>query len=423
MKKRLNKEKKKNEVKFSGSYLKKLKSRLMSEQNNFNFFEVLVLIVVSIFFGIVVGFFLNFKRNSLSSAESSSELLDVYNTILNTYDGDLNEKDLMNAAISGMVNSLGDEYSVYMNADETKDFNLNVDGSYFGIGATVATGDDGNYVYDLFDNAPAKNAGMKIGDIIVSVNGADVTGYDLEELTALFLVDEGTKLNIQVLRGDKTIDISLVVSKVEIPVVFSKVIELENQKVGYINISSFSSISYNQFKAHLDSLEKEKIDFLIIDVRDNLGGHLSQVEKILSLFFNKKTVLYQIQEKDKVKKVYSSGNRNAKYKVAILTNSSSASASEILAACFKENCSECFTVGTDTFGKGSVQQEFSLSSGSSFKFTTQKWLTPSGNWINGKGVKADYFVEQSENYYADPKDDNDAQLKRALDIICEKKKN
>lgn len=164
-------------------------------------------------------------------------------------------------------------------------------------------------------------------------------------------------------------------------------------------------------------MEKKKIDSLIIDLRDNPGGHLSQTRDILSMFFDKKTVLYELKNKDKVTKIYSSSNEKRSYPIVILVSGNSASASEVMSSCFKDNYKSVTIVGTTTYGKGTVQQTINLSSGTSFKYTTEKWLTSRGKSIDGVGLNPDVEVVLDQSYYSNPTYENDLQLQKAVEIL------
>jgi carboxyl-terminal processing protease len=242
-----------------------------------------------------------------------------------------------------------------------------------------------------------------------------------QKLTSLIRGKEGTNINLVIKRGDDEINLEFKREKIEITCVTTNTIEDDIAKIGYIKIDLFSAVSYKQFEKALNRLEKDGIDSLIIDVRNNPGGHLDQVSKILSLFFDKKTVLYQIQTKKKNKKVYSSTNMTRDYEVVVLTNGSSASASEVLAACFKDNYKKGLVIGLKTYGKGTVQKSQTLSSGTSFKYTTEKWLTPKGKWLNREGLVPDVVVEPSEDYLNNPIFENDNQLQVAVMKIKESK--
>ncbi len=403
---------------------KKVKNKLWpDEYSSFNIPEVIMLVIISILFGVVVGCILTYsKAFTVENSSYESELLSTYQKIRDNYYDEVSEKELLNAAINGMIGALDDPYSYYMDNNTTENFNQKIDGSYVGIGTTVLHDEnDGNKVTDIFEESPADKAGVKVGDIFLSIDGTDVRYMSLNEISDYIKGSANTSSNFVFIRNGKNIEITITRDVVNIPSVSSKIIEGNNKNIGYIFVDTFASNTYKQFKNNLTSLEKQKIDSLIIDVRNNPGGHLSQVEDILSLFFNKKTVLYQIETKDKVEKIYASSRKTRSYDVVVLINESSASASEILASCFQENYKKATIIGTTSYGKGTVQKSLELSTGSSLKYTTEKWLTSKGNWINDKGVVPDIVVEQGEEYETNPSDENDLQLQKALEILSKNK--
>ena len=392
----------------------KIKEVIVEKKVGFNTFEVLVIVVVSILFGFVVGGIISNNTKTTSGVRISPELQEfvtTYNNILDNYYDKVEEKDLVNAAIKGMIDSLDDPYSIYMNDKDTEDFNQVVDGSYVGIGVTVSTKDKQNYVVGVFSNSPAEKGGLKVGDIFVKVNNKDVSKSNIEELTKLIKGKKGTTVDITVLRDNKEVTTTITRDNVDIPSVIGKVIEKDNKKIGYLYISSFAANTYKQFDKELTKLEKKKINSLIIDVRSNPGGHLNQVTKILEKF------LYQIESKGNKTKKYSNTKEKRKYKVAVLINPGSASASELLAAAFKESYDNSVIVGEKSYGKGTVQKAYRLSNGSSVKYTTEKWLTPKGNWIDKKGVEPTHKVKLSDKYKDNPTDDNDNQLQKAIELL------
>ena len=396
---------------------------VVENKSGFNTVEVIAIIIVSILFGVVIGSIITSSKSSVSTKKVSSELQEfvvTYNNLLDNYYGDIEEKDLVNAAIKGMISSLDDPYSLYMDSDETDEFNETVDGSYVGIGVTVANKDGNNYIVSMFDDSPSKEAGLKVGDIFVKINDKDVSSISLDELTSLIKGKAGEKVTVTVLRDNQEITEVVTRKKVDIPSVSSKIFEKDDHNIGYIYISTFAANTYKQFKSTLNKLENKEIDSLVIDVRSNPGGHLNQVTDILELFMDKSSVLYQVEVKGKKTKKYSTTNTKRDYNVAVIINSASASASEILAAAFKESYSNSFIVGVRSYGKGTVQKAYQLSNGSSVKYTTEKWLTPKGNWIDKAGVTPDFSVEQGEEYQNNPTDDLDTQLQKALEVVIKK---
>lgn len=390
----------------------------LEEKPAFNTVEVTVVIVISILFGIIVGCILTYGKGLVAGLDDkyAKELVNTYDTILDNYYGNISEADLLNAAIDGMVDVLGDQYSYYMNKSETADFNQQLDGSYVGIGATIMFFDTGNEIIEMFENSPAEKAGLKVGDIIVGVNGEGVSGYSSSELSKLLIGDSGTTVDIKVKRGEEVKEFSLTRGLVTIPSVSSKVVEKDGNNIGYIDIDTFAANTYYQFKDHLNKLEDKKIDSLIIDVRDNTGGHLSQASKILSMFFDKKTLLYQIETKDGVENVYATSKDKRTYDVVVLINYGSASASEILASAFKDNYKNATIVGINSYGKGTIQSAIRLSTGASLKYTSQKWLTSKGEWLDNKGVLPDVEVKNEDPNYT-VAGENDLQYQKAIEVL------
>lgn len=390
----------------------------LATKTTFSIFEVIILIIISILFGIIIGYFITYTREAKSVSESNvSKIVETYNDIVDNYYDEIDEDALGNAAIKAMIESLDDPYSNYMDSDTTSDFNDTIEGSFVGIGVTVTFNEDSNVITEVNSNGPADKAGLEVDDIILKVDENDVSNASSSELSNLIRGTAGTKVKITVKRGDDTNTFTVTRDVIEIESVVNKVINYNNQKVGYIRIESFASNTYTQFSKALKRLEKKNISSLIIDVRNNPGGHLLQTKEILSMFFNKKTVLYQIQSKNTKKKVYSLSNETRSYPVAVLINKGSASASEILASCFKDNYDNAIIVGVTSYGKGTVQKTDSFSNGTSIKYTTRKWLTSKGKWINGKGIVPDYEVEQSSEYYDNPNYNTDTQLQEALSIL------
>lgn len=399
------------------------KEVIVERNVGFNTFEVTLIIIISVLFGFIVGCILNSSKSSFTGKEVPTEINEfimTYNSILDNYYGSVNEKDLMNAAISGMVNSLDDPYSSFMNTEDTEVFNKTVDGVYVGIGVTVVSKDNRYVVVDIFDKSPAKDSGMMVGDVIVKIGKTDVSLLSLNEVAKLIRGKKDTVVKITVLRGNEELVLKVKRGDVEVTSVTGEVIEKDNKKIGYIYINSFAATTFKQFKSVLSDLEKKKISSLILDVRGNPGGHLTQVSAILEMFFDKKTVLYQIESKSKRQKVYSTTKEKREYPVVVIVNEQSASASEILASSFQDNYKNATVLGTTTYGKGTVQKAMNLSSGVSLKYTTQKWLTPKGAWINEKGVVPDVEVFQGESYYNVPSMENDMQVQKAIEILIQK---
>lgn len=397
-------------------------SMLKKDTNDtYKFKEVLVIMI----FSLALGFFTCFSiitifnggRSYFTLNKDLDKFIDSYYTIVDNYYGDLNKEELVNSAIEGMINSVGDIYTNYSDSDTTTSFLETVEGTYEGIGCTIAQKQTGEIVVvDIFENGPSAKAGLKVDDIILKIDDIEAEGKTTTELSNYIKTTKNKTVVIKVLRNDEEKEIKVVREKVEVPTVTSEVLEKNDKKIGYINISIFSSITDKQFNTELEKLQKEKIQGLIIDVRSNGGGYLSSVTNILNRILEKDKIIYQLESKDKVEKTKDSTKECLDIPIAVLTNTGSASASEILAAAIKESYGG-FVVGTNTYGKGTVQQTSQLPDGSMIKYTVQNWLTPDGNWVNEVGLEPTDFVELSEEYYNNPTIDNDNQMQKALELL------
>ncbi len=386
---------------------------------NFNLFEVIIIVIISISLGTIIGSSIIYSNDKIAITKIPKELdefVKTYNNINENYYKKIKKEDLVDAAIEGMINSLDDPYSNYMSESDTETFNETIDGEYVGIGVTISIEEDYAQILEVADNSPAKSAGLKVNDKIIEIDNKKIKGKSIEEISNLVKGKKNSKIKLKVLRNDKELEFTLKRKPVEISSIESKVIEQNDKKIGYIYIDVFAANTYKQFKNNLNKLESKNIDSLIIDVRNNPGGHLNQVTKILELFLDKNKVLYQIKVKNNTTKVYSTTKDKRNYNIAVLINSSSASAAEILASAIKESYHGTI-VGITSHGKGTVQKSYELNNGTSLKYTTEEWLTPNGNSINKKGVIPDEEVKLDEDYYNEGTDEFDNQLQKAIEII------
>lgn len=357
-------------------------------------------------------------KNYLRVTKDLSKVVDTYYAIVDNYYKDLDKEKLIDGAVEGMISQVGDTFTSYSAATDAETFSETIKGSYEGIGCAIAKYNTGEIkVIEVFPSSPAEKAGLLVGDKIIKVDNEDYTDKESTDISNYIKNSGKDKIILTVERENKEIDITINLSKVEIPYVSSKILEQNDKKIGYIAISLFSGNSYKQFKNNLEKIEKEKIDGLIIDVRDNSGGYLSSVTDISNMFLEKGKIIYQLEDPKGTIKKKDTTKEKRTYKVAVLINSSSASASEILASAIKESYKDGLVVGTKSYGKGTVQETKKLLDGSMIKYTTQKWLTPNGNYINEKGVEPTNEVELSEEYYQNPTEENDNQLNEALNLL------
>lgn len=382
--------------------------------------------IITLILGMVIGTFLTYISKNYNNSSTNSnikipteleEFVETYNNIINYYYEDVDSEGLLEAGINGMLEYLGDDYSIYMDEETSESFNEEVEGKYKGIGVEITQSSDGTVsISDVFKDTPASKAGLQIGDIFIKVEDTDVTGKTSSEIANLIKNSGLSEVNIVVKRDNEEKSFKIELDEVEIPSVTSKVFEKNGKKIGYIDISIFASNTTSQFEKALLELEGKDIDSLIIDVRDNSGGYLSTVTDIASLFMDKSKVIYQLDTKGVVEQIYSKTNTSRDYEIRVLINQNSASASEILAAALQESYG-AKVVGVNSFGKGTVQTAYQLESGATVKYTIQKWLTPNGNWINETGVTPDIKVEMDGDYYQNPGDDTDNQLQSAIEDI------
>ncbi len=391
----------------------------LNKKKKFNLMEVIAIMIITVIFGMFTGGILMYGRGALNYGikKELSEFVDMYTEILNEYYTDIEEDGLLEAGINGMVSYLGDPYSVFMDEETTAAFNEKVNGEYVGIGTEIIQYTDLKVeVRASYENGPAYEAGIREGDIIIKVDGNDIHEKSLSEISSMVKGKEGTIVTITVLRGDEELTFEVKRRSIDIESVSTEIIEYNNSKIGYIAIDIFAANTNEQFKDKLEELEKEKIESLIIDVRGNSGGYLSTVSDILQLFLKKNDLIYQLKTKGKVEKFYDKTNEFRDYKVAVLVNGGSASASELLTACMKETY-KAYTIGTITYGKSKVQKTQGLANGASIKFTFQEWLTPDGNSVGDKGIEPEYVVPYQSS---DTEHEYDSQLQKALDLLTGK---
>ena len=292
-----------------------------------------------------------------------------------------------------------------MNNDQSDSFDDNLDGTYEGIGIVL----QGIEIIEVYKNSPAEKAGLKIGDVVKKINGEEMSlenAYDVIQN-----VKDNTEgvMNITVERDGKIIDKEIAINRINLPIVTSNFVDINNNRIGYIKITSFTENSFEQFNEQLVELEqKNNIQKLIIDLRDNGGGYLEQSAEIASLFIEKGKIIYSLEDKKKKNDVKDDTKEKRDYKIVLLVNSASASASEILTAALKDN-NNAIIVGTKTFGKGKVQTTKKLDDGTILKYTSSKWLRPNGDCIDGNGIISDYEVEQSDN--------KDNQYEKAISLL------
>ena len=389
------------------------------KKEGFSYPEMVIIMIIAILFGFLIGNVVSFTKKETTNSSVPSELkefVDTYNDIVNNYYDKVNKEELIDAGIKGMINYLDDPYATYFDGTSSTNFNQTLEGNYEGVGIEVTLDNSKVKITKVFADTPAKKAGIKVGDYITKVNGESVEGKSLSDVVSLIKTAKNKEVEITITRDNQEKTMKVTRTTVDMPYTSSKVYEENGKKIGYLKIEMFSNNITKQVKKELESLKKKNIDKLVIDVRDNPGGYLTQVTEILSLFMTKKDVIYQLQTKNNNEKVYGTSSKATySYPVVVLINENSASASEILASAFKETYN-AEIVGVNSYGKGTVQKTGDLNNGDTIKFTVQKWLTPRGNWINEKGVTPTKEVKLELKENETLTEDNDNQLKAAIEL-------
>ncbi len=383
--------------------------------------EVVILLVITCMANATIFFFMNIgeKESSLSYNDTVKEILESYNYIKDNYYGDIDEKDLINGAIKGMTEALGDNYSSFIDDNQSDTYDVLLVGEYTGVGIQISQLIGGNEIVisAVFDNSPALKAGLEVGDVVKSINGISTDGMNTSDIGDYIKNGNITNFDIVVTRNGEEKSFKVERGPIVIDSVTSEMFEREGKKIGYIRIDVFALNTDEQFEENLKKLESEGMNSLIIDVRGNTGGHLSSVTNIISEFLDSSKIIYRTSTKTKEEIKYSKGNTAKEYEIILLVDGQSASASEVLASALKESYGAKL-LGTKTFGKGTVQEMQEIeSTGKNYKITTKKWLTPNGNWINGIGITPDYEVELNTKYYENPIRENDNQLNEALNLL------
>lgn len=336
------------------------------------------------------------------------ELVDSY------YMGEKDGEALQEGLYKGYIDGLGDPYSVYYDEEETKDMQESTSGEYSGIGAVLSQNRDTGMitVLQVYPDSPAEKAGIKDGDILYKVNGKEVTGIDLSTVVSHIRGEEGTTVEISVLRGEDSEEIAVTAVREKIEAV-TVTCEMKENEIGYIRVTEFDSVTTEQYQSALEELEKQGMQGLVVDLRSNPGGNLDTVVDMLDLMLPEGTVV-SMEDKSGKETVYSSDEEHQFTKpLAVLMNGYSASASEIYAGAIQDyEAGEI--VGTKSYGKGVVQSIFDLKDGTSVKLTIAEYFLPSGRSINGEGVTPDVEVA----YEADEENpDYDNQLEKAIEVV------
>lgn len=393
-----------------------------NKQNNFAQLRIIiiVMIITAIVSGLTSGIIVysSYGKNTgisykvINNDENLKEFLEVYSQIDEEYYEKVNKSELIKAAISAMLTYLNDNYTTYLDSDETNMLHEYLNGEYKGIGILISD----HTIVQVFDDSPALASGLKVNDEIVKVNGTDVTDKTATDISSMIKSSKNSEVSITVKRNNELIDLTMHLSNLYVPAISSEVID--NTSIGYIRLASFSSTVSNQVERDLKKLEEQNISSIIIDVRSNGGGYLSAAEKVADIFIEKGKVIYTLKSKNYEKTVKDNTDAKSNLKMVVLIDENTASASEILATALKDSYGATI-VGKTSYGKGKVQQTVQLSGGSMAKYTSAKWYRPNGECIDEVGIKPDVEVDLTIE-----KDKNgnitkieDSQLKKAIELL------
>ena len=310
-----------------------------------------------------------------------------------------------------MMAGLGDIYTCYYTPDEYASFMESSNGNYSGIGAMLSQDYSTGIitVVQVFEGSPAEEVGLQPDDILYKVKGEEVTGQDLSLVVTDLKGEEGTAVDISVMRGTEEIDLTVTRRKIEVPTVESRML---TDTIGYIGITEFDDVTDDQFLSALDELKEEGMQDLVIDLRNNGGGLVDVTCNILDELLPEGLIVYTEDKYGNRQEEYSDAEHYFDGKMAVLVNGNSASASEIFAGAIKDYGVGTL-IGTQTFGKGIVQSLFPLSDGSAIKITVSRYYTPAGNNIHEVGIAPDIVLDK------DTESADDNQLQKAIEVLSE----
>ena len=358
---------------------------------------------------------------NIKSSKSLEEYLSRIHQILEKnylWNDNIDDEKLQTSAVKGYVSGLEDEYTEYIPASEMKDFKSKITGNFVGVGIyMIADKETGKVViYYPIPNSPAEKAGIKVGDVILSVNDKEYSIDEFNKMADDIKGEEGTEVKLKIEREGQQLDFTLKREKIILNPIKTQVLE---NNIGYLKLPSFDEDTAKDFKEKVTELKNQGVKSLIIDLRNNGGGIVDEATSIADYFLEKdKIIISTVNNKKEKTETKSKNDPIFDMPIVILVNENTASASEILACSLQEN-NKAKTVGTKTYGKGIIQSVLSLTDGSGIKVTTEEYYTPNGNSIHKKGinpteeiklpdtVKSVYIVNESE----------DTQLKRAIEIL------
>lgn len=361
--------------------------------------------------------------NQLKDTSKYKSLFEVRDTLMKKFDGEIDDNRLLEGAIKGMTAALDDPYTVFMNGEEFEKFMKQSNGSLTGIGIQVTSRDNKITIIEPMKNSPAEAAGIQSNDVILKVNDVELSGEELSKAIEMIGSSENSEVKLTIARGEEEpFDVNVKVDKIKIESLSG---EMLDSNTGYIHIESFmNENTTSDFKDTISSLKDQGMKGLILDLRDNPGGLLSEAVGVASQFIPKDSVItYTIDKYDSKNESLSVGGIAEEIPLIVLVNDGSASASEVVTGALRDYGAATI-IGNTTYGKGVVQQPVKFNDGiGGLKVTISKYYTPNGENINKKGITPDFEVSTDKRIGEQGYDRNsDAQLKFALEKINEKVK-
>ena len=324
-----------------------------------------------------------FKKNELFQIEKV-----FYYLKQNYLDKDVTSEQLIQGALKGMAESVGDPYTTYLVNDETAQLDETVNGAFGGIGAELKSDQSRVVISTTMEGSPSQQVGLQADDVITKVNGEDMTGKTISEVVKKVRGEVGTDVVLTIERAGTSLEVKLTRASIAINTVKAE-LDKEDATIGHVRITSFAKNTAEELEKAVKDLTEKGAKSFVFDVRYNPGGLLDQAYKVANMFLKDGEPIVQVEDRFGEKKIYKASSSIGEFKITqpyvLLVNEGSASASEILAAAIKEGAGGQI-VGTKTYGKGTVQSVVDITDNSELKYTNAKWLTPKGNWIHKEGV-------------------------------------
>lgn len=360
------------------------------------------------------------------SEQLTDDVIEKIDTLMQVIDYyylyDYDKDEMVDAIYKAVMSSLGDPYTVYYTADEFNAFMESSSGSYCGIGVVVQQNMQTGLVTAVrpYEDCPGYEAGIRPGDLILAVDGTEITGMDLNTAVALIKGEEGTSVTITLQRDEEVFDVEVTRRQIDVKTVNYRMMD---DNIGYIQIEEFDEVTSDQFSQALDSLIEQGMEALVIDIRNNPGGILDTVVAMLDELLPEGTIVSVKDRNGTAQEYTSDADTKLTVPLTVLINGNSASASEIFAGAIKDYGVGTL-VGTTTYGKGIVQTAFSLSDGTGVKITIEDYYLPSGKSIHKVGVDPDVEIDLPDELktYVTIPEDEDVQLQKAIEILKEQLK-